>query len=36
MLGKGAYGDVWLVRRRLTGDLYAMKMTDFGEKVELV
>ena len=29
ILGKGAYGVVWLVRRRLTGDLYAMKLSDF-------
>jgi predicted HTH domain antitoxin len=33
ILGKGAYGVVWLVRRTLTGDLYAMKITDFGDKV---
>lgn len=32
-LGKGAYGVVWLVRRRLTGDLYAMKITEFGKNV---
>lgn len=35
ILGKGAYGVVWLVRRRLTGDLYAMKITDFGDKVKI-
>ena len=29
ILGKGAYGVVWLVKRKLTGDLYAMKLTDF-------
>ena len=33
ILGKGGYGVVWLVRRRLTGDLYAMKITDFGKNV---
>jgi len=28
ILGKGAYGVVWLVRRRQTYDLYAMKLSE--------
>jgi len=27
-LGKGAYGIVWLVKRKATGDFYAMKIVD--------
>ena len=26
MIGKGAYGKVWLVRKKGMGDLYAMKI----------
>ena len=26
LLAKGAYGRVWLVRRKVTGDIYAMKI----------
>jgi len=32
-LGKGAYGIVWLVKRKATGDYYAMKIVDVANKV---
>ena len=34
VISKGAYGVVWLVKRKLTGDYYAMKITDYAEKVK--
>ncbi len=33
-LGKGAYGIVWLVKRKATGDYYAMKIVDVANKVK--
>lgn len=33
LISKGAFGRVWLVKRKLTGDLYAMKIINFAEKV---
>ncbi len=33
MLGEGAYGKVYLVRKKTTGDLYAMKIIDYADKV---
>jgi hypothetical protein len=33
MISKGAYGRVWLVKRKKTNDIYAMKIINFGEKV---
>ena len=35
LISKGAFGRVWLVKRKLTGDLYAMKIINFAEKVDL-
>lgn len=35
LISKGAYGVVWLVKRKLTGDYYAMKITDYAEKVHI-
>jgi len=32
MIGKGAYGKVWLVKRKATGDLFAMKIVEYGDK----
>jgi len=32
-LGKGAYGTVWLVKKRATNDLYAMKIVDWADRV---
>ena len=32
MISKGAYGRVWLVRRKATNDLYAMKEINLAEK----
>lgn len=32
IISKGAYGRVWLVRRKITGDYYAMKIIDFAER----
>ena len=32
-LGKGAFGRVYLVKRKATGDLYAMKIVDSTNKV---
>ena len=31
-LGKGAFGTVWLVKRKSTGDLYALKIIKFSNK----
>lgn len=33
ILGKGAYGRVWKVRRRVTRDFYAMKIINVAQKV---
>lgn len=33
MISKGAYGKVWLVKHKLTGDLYAMKLINSSEKM---
>lgn len=33
LISKGAYGRVWLTKRKSTGDLYAMKIVNFAEKV---
>ena len=35
VISKGAYGVVWLVKTKLTGDYYAMKITDYAEKVKI-
>jgi len=32
-LGEGAYGKVYLVKKKTTGDLYAMKIIDYADKV---
>lgn len=32
-LGKGAYGSVWQVRKKATGDMYAMKIVDWADRV---
>jgi len=31
-LGKGAFGTVWLVRKKATGDCYAMKIVDWADR----
>lgn len=36
LLGKGAFGAVWLVRKKATGDLYAMKMVDSSKGVKFL
>jgi len=36
LLGKGAYGKVYLVKKKKTGDLYAMKIVDYADKVNLI
>ena len=33
MLGKGAYGGVYLVKKKNTNDFFAMKVIDFSGKV---
>lgn len=33
LISKGAFGRVWLVRRKSTKDYYAMKIVNFAEKV---
>jgi serine/threonine protein kinase len=33
LISKGAYGRVWLVRKIASGDLYAMKIIDFAERM---
>jgi serine/threonine protein kinase len=32
-LGKGAYGKVYLVRKKTTNDIYAMKIVKIGKNV---
>ncbi len=32
-LGKGAFGTVWLVRKKATGDHYAMKIVEWADRV---
>jgi len=34
-IGKGAYGTVWLVRKKGMGDEYAMKIVDWSDRVRL-
>jgi len=34
MISKGAFGRVWLVEKKATGDLYAMKIIDSSHKME--
>ena len=34
LLGKGSYGDVYLVRKKKTGDLYAMKIIKYKKEVD--
>lgn len=34
MIGKGAYGKVWLVRKKITKDLYAMKIIEWGDRLK--
>lgn len=33
-IGQGAYGTVWLVRKKATGDEYAMKIVDWEDRVK--
>lgn len=33
LISKGNYGRVWLVQRKVTGDIYAMKIVNFVEKM---
>ncbi len=35
MLGKGAYGGVYLVKKKNTNDFFAMKVIDFAGKVKI-
>jgi len=32
-VGEGAYGKIYLVRKKKTGDTYAMKIVDFADRV---
>ena len=36
MLGKGAYGGVYLVKKKNTNDFFAMKVIDFSGKVSKI
>ena len=36
LLGEGAYGKVYLVKKKKTGDLYAMKIVEYADKVSLI
>lgn len=36
IISKGAFGKVYLVKRKATGDYYAMKMVNFAEKVQIL
>ena len=33
-IGQGAYGKIYLVRKKQTGDFYAMKIIDFAYRVK--
>ena len=33
LISKGAFGRVWIVRKKNTQDIYAMKIVNFAEKV---
>lgn len=33
-LGQGAYGGVYLVKKKTSSDLYAMKVIDFNNKID--
>jgi len=33
-LGQGAYGRIYLVRKKATGDKYAMKIVDVDDRVK--
>lgn len=33
-LGEGAYGKVYLVKKKATGDIYAMKIVNFEDRVK--
>lgn len=33
LISKGNYGRVWLVKRKVVGDIYAMKIVNFAEKM---
>ena len=33
MISKGAFGRVWLVKRKITGEYYAMKIINFADKL---
>jgi serine/threonine-protein kinase RIM15 len=33
LISKGAFGKVWLVRRKATDDVYAMKMINFADRM---
>jgi len=35
MLGKGAYGGVYLVKKKNSNDFFAMKVIDFSGKVRI-
>jgi len=34
-LGKGAFGTVWLVKKKATGDFYAMKVVEWADRVRI-
>ena len=36
IISKGAFGKVYIVRRKATKDIYAMKIVNFGEKVRKI
>ena len=33
LISKGAYGRVWMVERKATDDIYAMKIVNFADKM---
>ena len=35
-VGEGAYGKIYLVRKKKTGDTYAMKIVDFADRVKIL
>ena len=36
LISKGAFGKVWIVKRKSTNDIYAMKLVNLAENVKIL